>query len=410
MNGKLLVIAPHPDDETLGAAGTILKALDEGKQVKVLFMTVGDGYYEAVHDYFGIDSPAAADYRRLGELRHQEAVAAMKELGIGEQNLIFLGYPDGGLDRLWESNWDYDRLYEGINGCRHAPYSFSYQQDADYCGANVVSNLTNILRAFNPTDVIYPDPNDQHNDHWATSAFVKYVLNTENFAGQQSTYIIHKGNFPVPWKYAPDIPLMPPMAMAGMDTQWAAVPLNHLQRKKKLSAILHYKSQAVLAAEFFKEFVRENELLGVYKDPVLKESAVFRDAADDLKLEEAGPGADITAVRVERTTDELLLEMHTQAEVSNQIRYNLRLRIFRPHGVSRLDLAVSNGQLTAEKLASNSLDLPANTKLEQLGNQLRMKLPAGIFQGAASVMLAADSYVGQTLADVTPWRLLFLFN
>jgi len=36
---KVLVIAPHPDDETLGCGGTILRHLDHGDQVSWLIMT-----------------------------------------------------------------------------------------------------------------------------------------------------------------------------------------------------------------------------------------------------------------------------------------------------------------------------------------------------------------------------------
>jgi hypothetical protein len=40
---RLLVIAPHCDDETLGAGGTIAQARRQGLAVRVVFMTNGDG-------------------------------------------------------------------------------------------------------------------------------------------------------------------------------------------------------------------------------------------------------------------------------------------------------------------------------------------------------------------------------
>lgn len=41
-NQKLLIIAPHPDDEVLGCGGFIKRIKEEGGKVYILFMTVGD--------------------------------------------------------------------------------------------------------------------------------------------------------------------------------------------------------------------------------------------------------------------------------------------------------------------------------------------------------------------------------
>src|SRR5690349_19902092 len=45
---RLVVVEPHPDDESLGAGGLIQQTLAGGGRVHVLFMTNGDGYPEAV--------------------------------------------------------------------------------------------------------------------------------------------------------------------------------------------------------------------------------------------------------------------------------------------------------------------------------------------------------------------------
>src|SRR2546425_7498826 len=44
---RLLVIAPHPDDESLGAGGLMQRTMAQGGRVHVLFLTSGDGYPEA---------------------------------------------------------------------------------------------------------------------------------------------------------------------------------------------------------------------------------------------------------------------------------------------------------------------------------------------------------------------------
>jgi len=43
---RLLIFSPHPDDESLRAAGLIQRVLKEGGKVKVVFMTNGDGFPE----------------------------------------------------------------------------------------------------------------------------------------------------------------------------------------------------------------------------------------------------------------------------------------------------------------------------------------------------------------------------
>ncbi len=43
----LLVFAPHPDDEVIGAGGLLQLALRSGKRVLIVFVTNGDGYPSA---------------------------------------------------------------------------------------------------------------------------------------------------------------------------------------------------------------------------------------------------------------------------------------------------------------------------------------------------------------------------
>lgn len=83
--GSVLVLAPHPDDESLGCGGAIALHHRQGDPVKVVFATDGaagdpQGYYKD------------GDYK---ELRRAEARRAASILGIDE--LVFWDYPDGKL-------------------------------------------------------------------------------------------------------------------------------------------------------------------------------------------------------------------------------------------------------------------------------------------------------------------------
>jgi LmbE family N-acetylglucosaminyl deacetylase len=83
--GPLLVIAPHPDDETLGCGGMIAMACDAGRPVFVLVLTDGAASHPKSKIY-----PAP----RLKRLREAESREAARNLGLPAANLSFLGLKD----------------------------------------------------------------------------------------------------------------------------------------------------------------------------------------------------------------------------------------------------------------------------------------------------------------------------
>jgi len=87
----LIIFAPHPDDEALMASGIMYSALARGDTVKVVLMTNGDA---------GGPVPSVS----LGTTRQGETVTGMSTLGLVEQNIIFLGYPDEMLMQLHNSS------------------------------------------------------------------------------------------------------------------------------------------------------------------------------------------------------------------------------------------------------------------------------------------------------------------
>src|SRR5579885_2929728 len=102
---RLVVVAPHPDDETLGAGGLIQRVLAQGGSVRVVLLTAGDGYVEGVERETGRPRPRSAEFVAYGERRLGEERAALRLLGDGRIRLEFLGFPDGGLEPLLTSHW-----------------------------------------------------------------------------------------------------------------------------------------------------------------------------------------------------------------------------------------------------------------------------------------------------------------
>lgn len=87
MNGPLLAIFAHPDDETFSAAGLMAAAVEAGSTVTVLSATRGEAGQSAIP---GLESPA-----QLGAVREQELGDAMSVLGVSD--VRFLDYHDSGL-------------------------------------------------------------------------------------------------------------------------------------------------------------------------------------------------------------------------------------------------------------------------------------------------------------------------
>jgi LmbE family N-acetylglucosaminyl deacetylase len=82
-----LVLAPHPDDETLGCGATIMRKLAAGTSVQIVIATDGR--------YWPPSAKLSAD--ALAEMREGEAHRASAILGLPRENIAFLRFEDGRL-------------------------------------------------------------------------------------------------------------------------------------------------------------------------------------------------------------------------------------------------------------------------------------------------------------------------
>jgi len=95
---QVLVTIPHPDDAELRMAGTVARWVREGKDVIYVVCTNGDK---------GTNDPNTTP-EELARVREQEQLAAAKILGVRE--VIFLRYPDQGLEDIPEFRKELVRL------------------------------------------------------------------------------------------------------------------------------------------------------------------------------------------------------------------------------------------------------------------------------------------------------------
>ena len=102
---RVLILAPHPDDEVLGCGGVVQQAVGLGLPVRIVFLTYGDFYEWSFLRYEGRPVLTPRGVEGMGEIRHGEAQAADARLGVPAADLTFLGYPDFGTLTIWERAW-----------------------------------------------------------------------------------------------------------------------------------------------------------------------------------------------------------------------------------------------------------------------------------------------------------------
>jgi LmbE family N-acetylglucosaminyl deacetylase len=125
---RILVLSPHPDDETIGCGGTLLRHLEQGDKVRVVFLTSGEK---------GGHGRSEAETLRV---REEEASKAAKILGLGD--LEFWREPDGALRAT----------------------------------AAVISRLRKTLNDFKPDAIYLPHDKEMHIDHRAGVRLLRKAL------------------------------------------------------------------------------------------------------------------------------------------------------------------------------------------------------------------------------------------
>ncbi len=264
---RVMVFAPHPDDEMLTCAGVMKRALVEGDALKVVIMTNGDAhvrareawekrYPEQVYDR---DDDGDFDMVDFGIVRHDESLGVLESLGVPAEDVIYLSYPDTGVDDMWRGS-TYESPFTLHSKVPEA-YGFAFNPGASYTRASCLADVKQVIRDFKPTFVYTPRPSDTHQDHWALERFVAQAL-MESYDS-------------VPWKahfgylthWEANVPDWPKTGLDWGTPDGHAPPALRLQlapsgltpdRKRQLIAA--YKSQVVLSEQYLLNFAKASEI------------------------------------------------------------------------------------------------------------------------------------------------------
>jgi len=416
---RVLIVAPHPDDEGLALAGLIQQCLARKTKVMVVIVTCGEGSQAAAEAILKTPNPAPADYRKIGAERCRESRGAMRILGLPSKDLVFLGYPDGGTNSLWNVNWDYDNLHVGNNGADRSPYRFAYQKKAPYCGRNLVRNLESIIKEFKPTAIVYPDEEDSHHDHWALNAFVQYVLIKDSYRASEYTYLLHRHDFPSPLSYHPHRYLDPPAKILIIGTSWNRLLISPDQEKRKGRVLQEYVTPMMMREFFIEAFIRKNELLGVSRPRRVKRESgknrpgfsgaampdvVIRDPAGDERTLTPDGSGDLRKVSFWHGDKTTCLALEARGPVSESLTYAFHLRIFNPSNVDRLDIYIRNGKSCTACFAHNSHEIESAIPTHVRGKRVWIEIPSRLFNKAGECMLNCDDLSETRRADKTAWQ------
>lgn len=147
---RLLIFAPHPDDEVIGCGAVIAHGAAEGVTLQIVEVTSGQHLLTALAN---IDEPSPS---QIGARREAETLRACGILGLGARHITFLGFEDGKVDRN---------------------------------AAAIEASCARIIADFVPTRIYCTSAWDDHPDHRATMRIVEAAR--------------HAPNGPAPvWQYA----------------------------------------------------------------------------------------------------------------------------------------------------------------------------------------------------------------
>lgn len=191
--GTTLIVAPHPDDETLGCGGAIALLAQFGHPVQVLVISDGTASHPNSRKY---PEP------KLRSLREQETLNALKLLGIKRSALTFLGLKDSAVP---------------------TPGNTGFEQ--------AVAQCQTYLTALTPATICLPWRRDPHADHRASWQIMAQAISNLLISPRILEYPIWS------WEQIEDHDLPTPQQVQAWRLDISSV------LPQKLAAIAQYRSQ-----------------------------------------------------------------------------------------------------------------------------------------------------------------------
>lgn len=255
---RILIVAPHVDDEAISAGGYAMDAVANGAEVWVVYLTAGDCSKVAARLINHRLAPTPTSYLNVGRARIAEAKQAMQMIGVPRDHFFILGYPDQGLQSIVNNR---SAIVRSLGtGQTAVPYDDALSPGAEYTFDNVMRDLQHVVDVVEPTIVIAPVAFDRHPDHRAAAELTDLALT--HSAAQRYGYLVHTSVIPTALVSTPQRALLPPSRMQQFS--WTTYSLTERVRQMKTNLLMTYKSQRPYVFILRNAFVRQNELFYVY--------------------------------------------------------------------------------------------------------------------------------------------------
>ena len=424
---RILVLAPHPDDEVIACGGIIQSALAQGLPVRVVFLTYGDNNEWAFMAYRKHPVLVPGAVRNMGQVRHDEAMAAAKVFGLSTNNLTFLGYPDFGALHIWESNWDERSAYRSmLTRVSAVPYANAFRPKAPYKGEEIVKDLSAILREFRPTKVFVSHPADHTGDHVALYLFTRVALwDLEKELTPRPElypYLVHFRKWPLPRGDHPTQPLEPPDEI-DEHINWKVFPLSTAQIDTNRAALKAHRTQYNSTKTYLTSFLRANELFGDFpvvtlsvttnKPPVLSSPPRPKrstELPDELTETERAAFVGLHQRFMQLNDNDLVVSIGFSRPLGEGVEASIYLfgyRDDRPFGdMPKLRVKLGeSGQAVFDQAQRLKRD---NLEVIREPNEVTVRVGLSALGNPQRVFCSARSYLGDVPLDWMSWRVLEL--
>ena len=162
---RIMLFAPHPDDESLATGIYLQRAINAGASVRVVYATDGERNCWPQRVLERKLRLCEKDRRRWGARRRKEALAALGVLGISANDVRFLSFPDQGITDLL------------LSGC-----------------GETLRRLAEAIADWRPTHLLVPSQHDTHPDHSGLAVLLRLTLQNHFAARSRLTslhYLVH---------------------------------------------------------------------------------------------------------------------------------------------------------------------------------------------------------------------------